>query len=71
MCYLNYSKDKKFKAHKHFWKKNKEKKRIVQESWIVIKGLVKVKLYDLNDKYLTYKILKPGDVAITFWRTST
>ncbi len=66
LCYLNYSRDKIFKPHKHFWKKNKEKTRIVQESWIVIKGLAKVKFYDLNDKYLTYKILKPGDVAITY-----
>jgi len=33
---------------------------------LVIKGSVKVTLYDLNDKILSTKILKPGDVSITF-----
>ena len=66
LCYLNLNKDKKFLPHKHFWKKNKQKKRIVQESWILIKGLAKVYLYDLNDKLLISKTLKPGDVSITF-----
>jgi len=32
----------------------------------VISGLAKITLYDLDDKYITYKILKPGDVSITF-----
>ena len=66
LCYLNLDNKKKFLAHKHFWKKNIEKKRIVQESWVVISGLAKITLYDLDDKYITYKILKPGDVSITF-----
>ena len=65
-CYLNLNKDSKFLPHKHFWKPNKQKKRIVQESWLVIKGSIKVTLYDLNDKVLTTKILKPGDLSITF-----
>ena len=66
ICYLNLNKKNKFLPHKHFWKPNKQKKRIVQESWLVIKGLIKVTLYDLNDKILSVKILKPGDVSITF-----
>lgn len=66
LCYLNLDIKKKFHAHKHFWKKNIEKKRIVQESWVVISGLAKITLYDIDDKYITYKILKPGDVSITF-----
>ncbi len=64
--YLNLNKKDKFLPHKHFWKKNKKKKKIVQESWLLIKGSAKVVLYDLNDKILTQKILKPGDIAITF-----
>ena len=66
LCYLNLNKDNKFLAHKHFWKNNKEKKRIVQESWLLIKGSVKVHLYDTDDRFITSKILKPGDVAVTF-----
>ena len=63
---LNMRKGKKILPHKHFWKKNFQKKRIVQESWIVISGQAKVYLYDINDKFLTSKILKPGDISITF-----
>ena len=65
-CYLNLNKDSKFLPHKHFWKKNKKKKIIVQESWLVIKGSAKVTLYDLNDEILNTKILKPGDISITY-----
>tara|TARA_B100001173_G_scaffold266525_1_gene242085 strand:- start:733 stop:1149 length:417 start_codon:yes stop_codon:yes gene_type:complete len=66
LCYLNLNKNNKFIPHKHFWKKNKQSRRIVQESWLLIKGSAKVQLYDLDDKILTSKTLKPGDVAITF-----
>lgn len=66
LCYLNLSKNNKFLPHKHFWKKNNQKKRIVQESWVLIKGSAKVTYYDLNEKILTSKTLKPGDISITF-----
>ena len=66
LCYLNLNKDNKFLAHKHFWKKNNKSKRIVQESWLLIKGSAKVYLYDTDDNFITSKVLKPGDVAITY-----
>jgi len=66
LCYLKVNKENKFKAHKHFWKMNMQKTRIVQESWVLIKGSAKVSFYDLNDKFLTSKTLKPGDISITF-----
>ena len=66
LCYLNLNKDKNFLPHKHFWKANKQKKRIVQESWLLIKGSAKVYLYDTDDKFITSAILKPGYIAITF-----
>ena len=66
LCYLNLNKENKFLPHKHFWKINKEKKKIVQESWLLIKGSAKVSFYDLDNKFLISKILKPGDVSITF-----
>ena len=66
LCYLNLNKENKFLPHKHFWKINKEKKKIVQESWLLIKGSAKVSFYDLDNKFLISKILKPGEVSITF-----
>ena len=66
LCYLNLNKKNKFLPHKHFWKPNNKKKIIVQESWLLIKGSAKVLFYDLDDKFLTTKTLKPGDVSITF-----
>ena len=66
LCYLNLNKKNKFLPHKHFWKPNNKKKIIVQESWLLIKGSAKVLFYDLDDKFLTSKILKPGEVSITF-----
>ena len=66
VSYLSLNKNKNFLPHKHVWKKNLQKKRIVQESWLVIKGMVKITLYDLNNKILKSVILKPGDLSITY-----
>ena len=66
LCYLNLNKNNKFLPHKHFWKANKQKKIIVQESWLVIKGLAKITLFDLNEKVISVVTLKPGDISITF-----
>ena len=54
-----------FKAHKHFWKNINYKKTIAQESWVVIRGKVKVLFYDTNDKFLYQTILTKGDCSIT------
>ena len=39
---------------------------IAQESWVVIKGLVEVTFYDIDDTILDKVILNPGDVSITY-----
>ena len=65
-CSAALNKRNKFLPHKHFWKPNNKKKIIVQESWLLIKGSAKVLFYDLDDKFLTSRILKPGEVSITF-----
>ena len=54
------------KPHKHFWKKNLNKKKIVQEAWVVISGKAKIILYDLNNKVVLNQILYPGDFSVTF-----
>ena len=61
---LNMDKGHTFKPHKHIWKPG-EKKVIAQESWVVIKGSVKVIMYDLDDTIIATPILKEGDCSVT------
>ena len=58
-------KGKSFKPHKHIYKVG-ENKVIAQESWIVVKGSVKVVMYDLDDTIIDQIILNPGDCSMTF-----
>ena len=62
---LKMEKGKTFRPHKHIWKPTEEK-CIAQESWVVIKGSVKVIMYDLDDKIISTPILYPGDCSMTF-----
>lgn len=61
---LNFNKGHTFKAHKHNWKNGVEK-TIAQECWIVVKGMVKVFYYGLDNKLLKETILLPGDASFT------
>ena len=54
-----------FIPHKHIWKDG-EDKVMAQESWVVIKGSVKVIMYDLDDTIIETPILYPGDCSMTF-----
>ena len=56
-----------FQAHKHLWKNSNNKKIIAQESWVVIKGKIKVDYYDLDDQLLESFILSEGDCTITLY----
>ncbi len=62
---IEMMKDKTFKPHKHIWKNNKVKKVIAQESWVIIKGEIKVDYYDINNEYLDSHCLYEGDCTIT------
>ncbi|MDB9884577.1 WbuC family cupin fold metalloprotein [Candidatus Marinimicrobia bacterium] len=62
---LKMDKGKTFEPHKHIYKEG-EKKVIAQESWIVIKGKVKVIMYDLDDTIIDEVILTAGDCSMTF-----
>lgn len=64
---LRMSKDKTFPPHKHITKERHYKEQIAQESWVVIKGRVKCKLYDLDDKLIAEPILGPGDASFTLY----
>lgn len=53
-----------FKAHKHIiFERNMP---IAQESWVVIKGKVKVFYYDIDDDLLLTKEMNPGDCTMTY-----
>jgi len=54
-----------FRPHKHIYKPG-EATVIAQESWVVIKGSVKVMMYDLDDTVIATPILYPGDCSMTF-----
>lgn len=62
---LKLKKDKTFKPHQHIWKDCPNKKIIAQESWVIIKGSVRVYLYDIDGKLLTEEVINPGDCSIT------
>ena len=66
---LKMEKDKTFRPHKHIWKDNPSGhfgKVIAQESWVVIKGSVKVHLYDLDDELIEEIVINQGDCSMTF-----
>ncbi len=62
---LNMEKGKTFRPHKHIWKSGEEKV-IAQESWVVIKGRVKIIMYDLDDTIIATDVLNVGDCSLTF-----
>jgi cupin fold WbuC family metalloprotein len=55
-----------FRPHKHIIK-NGEENVIAQESWVVIRGKVKVIMYDLDDTIIHTPILNAGDCSMTFY----
>ena len=66
---LKMEKGKTFRPHKHIWKDNPSGhfgKVIAQESWVVIKGSVKVHLYDLDDELIEEIVITQGDCSMTF-----
>tara|TARA_Y100000389_G_scaffold312_1_gene290 strand:+ start:11542 stop:11958 length:417 start_codon:yes stop_codon:yes gene_type:complete len=62
---LRMEKGKTFPPHKHIEKKRTYKKQKAQESWVIIKGRVKCKFYDIDDKLIAEPILGPGDASFT------
>ena len=57
----------KVKAHKHNYIKRET--TITQEAWIVLKGLISAKFYDLDDKLIFETTLTKGD-CVTIFRWS-
>lgn len=64
---LKMEKGKTFRPHKHIEKSRSYDKQIAQESWVVIKGSVKCKFYDIDDQLIAEPILYPGDASYTLY----
>ena len=64
---MRMNKGKTFKPHKHIVKDRHYPEQIAQESWIVIRGSVKCKFYDIDDTLIAEPILKPGDASFTLY----
>ncbi len=61
---IQFNKGKIFQTHRHIYCERSTD--ITQEVWIVMKGSVLVKYYDLDDTFLCKEIIKVGDCTITF-----
>lgn len=64
LAILKMEQGKTFAPHKHIFKEVPPE-AIAQESWVVMRGRVKVIFYDLNDKIMATDELGPGDLSIT------
>ncbi len=56
-----------FKPHKHIEKERHYTNQIAQESWVVVKGRVKCKFYDIDDTLIAEPILEVGDASFTLY----
>ena len=64
---LKMENGKTFPPHKHITKDRHYTEQIAQESWIVVKGKVKCKLYDIDDQLIAEPILEEGDASFTLY----
>ncbi len=64
---LKMEKDKTFPPHKHITKQRTYEAQIAQESWVVIKGSVRCKFYDIDDTLIAEPVLYPGDASFTLY----
>lgn len=63
---LRMEKGKTFRPHKHIWKPSSSPEVIAQESWVIIKGSVRIFMYDIDDSLIGKEIIKKGDCSMTF-----
>ncbi|MBJ23439.1 MAG: hypothetical protein CMB64_02100 [Euryarchaeota archaeon] len=66
LAVMKMEEGKTFRPHRHIYKEVSYDKAIAQESWVVIRGKVKVFMYDIEgSEILAEPILGPGDASIT------
>ena len=64
---LRMENGKTFPPHKHITKERTYKEQIAQESWVIIKGRVRCKFYDIDDTLIAEPILGVGDASFTLY----
>ena len=64
---LRMDKGKTFPPHKHITKDRHYPEQIAQESWIVVRGSVKCKFYDIDDRIIAEPVLRAGDASFTLY----
>ena len=64
---LRMSNGKTSPPHKHITKDRHYTEQIAQESWVVIKGRVRCKFFDIDDTLIATPILGPGDASFTLY----
>ena len=65
LALLKMEKGKTFKPHYHIHKDINYKTAIAQESWVVLKGKVKVTFYDIDNTIIEEPVLEAGDASVT------
>lgn len=63
---LRMPRGKTFRPHQHIWKPAPRAEVIAQESWVVIKGSVRVYFYDTDGALLETTVINAGDCSMTF-----
>ena len=64
---LRMNNGKTFPPHKHITKDRHYTEQIAQESWIVVKGRVRCKFYDIDNTLISTPVLGPGDASFTLY----
>jgi hypothetical protein len=60
-------KGKTFPPHRHITKDRHYSHQIAQESWVVISGQVRCRLYDIDNKLIASPVLQAGDASFTLY----
>jgi hypothetical protein len=64
---LKMKKGKTFLPHRHITKDRHYPEQIAQESWVVVKGKVRCKFYDIDNTIIAEPILEAGDASFTLY----
>lgn len=64
---LRMNNGKTFPPHKHITKERHYNEQIAQESWVVIRGRVRCKFYDIDNTLIATPVLGPGDASFTLY----
>ena len=56
-----------FRPHKHITRDRHYPEQLAQESWVVVRGRVRCKLYDIDDRLIAEPVIEAGDASFTLY----